>query len=305
MGFEDRDYYRDASYDDPDKGIPGFRFDRQSIVTSLIVLNVLVFVVDTFTNKMPSGGALSRMLGLPVPFSDGTNWLSYLLALKTDQPWQVWTFLTSGFAHASLGTQTSIFHIAVNMLTLFFLGPSVEQKLGRFEFLRFYLIAVLAGSIGFFLARQLTGEPAFIVGASGAISAVVVYFIFLDPYAQLYLMGVIPLPAWGVGVLFLLTNLYHGLAQDHVAWEAHMAGGAFGAAYYFFNWNFSSLAMPSWLQNRGGIRIHRPDGEITDELQDEADRILAKITEEGRESLTRREQKTLERYSAAIREMRQ
>lgn len=302
MGFEDRDYYRD-SYDDNEKGIPGFRFDRQSIITSLIVINVLVFLIDTFTNRYEAGGAIADGLGATVS-GDGTNWLCYLLALKTSQPWQVWTFLTNGFAHASLGTQTGIFHIAVNMLTLFFLGRVVEERLGRFEFLRFYLIAIVVGSIAFYLLHLLTGQPAFIVGASGAISAVVIYFIFVNPKAELLMMGVIPMPAWVVGVMFLLMNLYHGLAQDHVAWEAHLAGGAFGAMYFYFNWNFSSLKMPSLFQGGAKLRVHRPDGEIDDSLQEEADRILAKISEQGRESLTRREQKTLERYSAAIRNSR-
>lgn len=297
MGYEDRDYYRDAN-DGTESGLPGFRFDRQSIVTTLIVINVVIFLVDTFTNVRMVPGPN----GSQIP--DG-NWLSYLMALKTDQPWQVWTFLTSGFAHASLGTQTGIFHVAVNMLTLFFLGRPVEEKLGRFEFLKFYLIAILVGSLGFYFASLLSSQPTYIVGASGAVSAVVIYFIFLNPRAELLMMGVIPMPAWGVGLLFLGTNLYHGLAQDHVAWEAHLAGGAFGALYHYFRWNFSSLKMPNWFSGRARLKLHQPDGGVDDRLQQEADRILEKISEQGRESLTRREKKTLERYSAAIRQSRE
>ncbi|MEL7497995.1 MAG: rhomboid family intramembrane serine protease [Planctomycetota bacterium] len=292
MGYEDRDYYREPDWrgdqSDSGGGIPGFRFGRQSIITSIIVVNVAIFILDTFTG----------------PINDiGDRWLSHVLALKSDKPWEVWTFLTSGFAHASMSSKAGIFHVAFNMATLFFIGRPVEQSLGRAEFLRFYLFAILAGSLGWFLSEWLQGSGGFVVGASGAVSAVVIYFIFMAPHAQLLLMGFIPMPAWGVGVLFLVMNLYHAVSQDHVAWEAHLAGGAFGMLYFYYKWNFSAISMPSFGQS-SKLRVHRPEGEIDEKLQAEADRILEKINESGQESLTRRERKTLERYSAAVRKRR-
>ena len=106
MGFEDRDYYRDR--ESSEGGLPGFRFDRQSVITSLIVVNVVVFLADMF---FPS--------------------LQTVLALKADAGWQVWTFLTHGFAHAPINSEPGILHIVFNMLTLFFLVARLKQNWGE------------------------------------------------------------------------------------------------------------------------------------------------------------------------------
>ena len=274
MRFEDRDYYRDAS--DPAPGIPGFRFNQQSMVTNLIVINVVFFLADMFTPKLADLG--------------GTQWLSFQMALKSGQWWQVWTFLSHGFAHASVTTQTGIFHLIFNMLTLFFLGQPVEQRLGRIEFLKFYLMAVVVGGVAWYLSVTLSGGGGFCVGASGAVSAVVICFIFMAPQARLLMFGVIPMPAWVVGVLFLLMNLSYAFRSSQIAWEAHLAGGAFGMLYYQMKWSFAKLKMPRGTK----VKVHHPeDGD--DKLQSEADRILAKIAESGEASLTGKERRTLKK----------
>lgn len=321
MGFEDREYYRDASSDAGGSGIPGFQFNRQTIITTLIVINVVIFFADTFTPKLTYFDLIENTLtaeekanpplrdlgdGTRVPINKiliDSHWLNYALALKVDQPWKFWTFLTNGFAHSSLDSQSGIFHILFNMLTLLFLGRPVEEHLGKAEFLKFYLVAIVIGSIGWYLSQLLQGGNGYALGASGAVSAVVIYFIFLAPQAKLLLFGLIPMPAWGVGVLFLVSNIYHAFSHDSIAWEAHIAGGAFAALYFHFKWNFSRLYLPKL--NRANLKVHRPNaGGVDEKLQREADRILAKISEQGQDSLTRRERKTLEKYSAQVRKSR-
>lgn len=282
MGFEDREYYREETQPVGD-GIPGFQFKTQMVVTSLIVLNVIVFIADTFSPALEGG--------------NGARWLAKTLAFNPAQPWQVWTFLTNGFAHASLSESNGVFHIGFNMFTLFMLGRPVEWHLGRAEFLKFYLIAVVAGTLGYFGWFLLTGEGGYVLGASGAVSAVVIYFVFLQPHATLQLFGVFPIPAWGVGCLFLFSNFYTAFTQSNIAWQAHLAGGAFAAAYFYFKWNFSTFKLP---KRSPRLKVHHPGG-IDPRLQAEADRILDKISREGQGALTRKERKTLEKYSAAVR----
>lgn len=289
MGFEDRDYYHDPEYRDPNQGIPGFRFDKQTIVVSLIIVNVLVFLFDTFT---------------PAINAQGTHWLCFHLALKTDLAWQVWTFLTNGFTHSSMSTESGIAHIAMNMITLFYLGHPVEAKMGRTEFLKFYLLAILAGSIAFYLVQLGLGSHSYIVGASGAVSAVIIYFVFSNPQADLALLGIVPIKAWTLGILFLVANLYSALANDHIAWEAHLAGAAFGAAYFRFNWSFATIPNPFEYFNQPRLKVHRAQNSIDENLKNEADRILEKISAEGQDSLTRKEKKILEQYSAQVRKTR-
>ena len=287
MGYENRDYYREESYQGGQSGLPGFRFNRQSVIFSLIVINVAIFFLDMFT---PNTGP-------------ETHWLGDLLALKTDRLWAIWNFLTYGFSHAPLDSKTSIMHVGFNMLALFMLGRTVEHHLGKAEFLKFYLVAVVVSAIGWMIPRLVFSSPSSIVGASGAVSAVVIYFVFLNPQAKLLIWGVIPTPAWIVGALFLFANLSTALRSTNVAWEAHLAGGAFGMLYYKLGWNFSGLQMPNFKANH--LKIHEPDRDVDEKLQEEADRILKKISEQGESSLTRRELKTLNKYSKSIRKNRQ
>ena len=290
MGYENRDYYREENYQGGQGGppsLPSFRFNQQSVVYSLIVINVAIFLLDVFTPKIIGSEA---------------HWLGDLLTLKTDRLWAIWNFLTYGFSHAPLDSKTSIMHVGFNMLGLFLLGRTVEHRLGKAEFLKFYLMAIIVSGIGWLVARLAYDSPSAVVGASGAVSAVVIYFVFLNPQGKLLIWGIIPTPAWVVGALFLFMNLSTALRSTNVAWEAHLAGGAFGMLYHKLGWNFSGLQLPNFKSNN--LKIHQPESGPDEKLQEEADRILKKISEQGESSLTRRELKTLNKYSKSIRKNR-
>lgn len=290
MGYDDRDYYRaEEGFQGGQTSVPSFRFSQQSIIYSLIVINLAVFLLDIFTPHTENGS--------------GSHWLGELLSLNTDRLWAIWSYLTYGFSHAPLDSDASIMHVGFNMFALFMLGRTVEHRLGRIEFLKFYLIAILVSGIGWLLPQLALGRTSSMVGASGAVSAVVIYFVFQDPTAKLLIWGIIPTPAWVVGALFLLANLSTAFRSSNVAWEAHLVGGAFGMLYYKLGWNFSGLQIPNLKPNH--LKIHRGDDQNDDDkLQQEADRVLKKISQEGESSLTRRELKTLNKYSKSIRKNR-
>ena len=54
-----------------------------------------------------------------------------------------------------------------------FFGPSVEQRIGKVEFVRFYLIAAVVGGVVHSLVLLATGSPLPMLGASGAVTAIV------------------------------------------------------------------------------------------------------------------------------------
>jgi len=233
MGFEDRDYSRSNT--------PGGGLSQYSIITILIAINVIILVLDSFTAK-------SFLETEDGKLGVASHWLL------------PWTWLTHGFTHAAIDSEIGIWHIAGNMLTLFFLGRPIEQRLGRWEFLKFYLLAILAGGAGFFLVKFLTGwAPGSVVGASGAVSGVVALFIFYYPRQTLLIWGILPMPAWLLGVIMLLMNMKYAIVPGSgISWEAHLAGAAFGVAYYWFGWNFSRLKMPQSIANKMSLmRLHR------------------------------------------------
>lgn len=290
MGFEDRQYYRD----DAQPFSSGSWFNRHSMVWILIVVNLVIFLVDTFT---------------PEVTEDGTHWLSKALSLQSEHPFYFWTYLTYGFAHASFNTETGILHIAGNMITLFFLGRPVEMRLGRNEFLRFYLVSIVVAALGWVISRAILTPDTntFIVGASGAVSAVVVLFIFMYPRETILLMGVLPMPAWVLGVLLLAMNMFTAFnPNSHIAWDAHLVGAAFGALYYKLNWNFEKFQFGGFaklFRSSPKLRVHDPEA-ADNQLKEQADSILAKINEQGEESLTARERKILNKYSQRLRKNR-
>ena len=335
MGFEDRDYnqsgYQDSyqgGYRDSYSNAGGYRsaFNERSMVVTLIIINVVVFVLDMFTPKINQPANIpanitpeqvAAELEIPVEEAekrienarnpDATQWLSKFLSLDADGLWKVWGFLTYGFAHASLQTETGVFHILFNMLTLFFLGVPVERRLGRSEFLRFYLVSIVVSGLIWLIWKFTVGDGnGFIVGASGAVAAVTLYFVFMDPHAKVALWGVLEVPSWLIGVLFFIWNVSHALTPGtHIAWQAHFGGAAFGILYYKLGWNLGrfDLGLDKIFSNRPKLKIHDPSVK-EENLKAQADEILAKINEQGEESLTRKERKILNKWSEKIRKSR-
>ncbi len=291
MGLENRQYYRDEQ---PYSG--GGRagsFGHWSIVNIIIAINVIIFLLDAFSPQEGGKGQL--------------HLLNSLLAMDTQQLWMFWTPLTHGFAHSSLDSNIGFWHLAGNMITLFFLGRPVEQRLGRYEFLKFYLVAIVVSGLTFLVVHLLTGQHAVVVGASGAVTAVVALFIFMYPKVTIYLMGILPMPAWLLGALLMLMDFGNAFKPGSpIAWEAHMAGAVFGVTYFLMHWNFRWLdasGVSNLFKSKPRLRVHDP-GRGAEKLKVQADEILAKIAEQGEESLTSRERKILNKYSQQLRKNR-
>jgi membrane associated rhomboid family serine protease len=145
-------------------------------------------------------------------------------------PWQ--TVFTSMFMHAN------IVHIGGNMLFLAIFGPTIEDAMGRARFTAFYFIGGLAA-----LATQVAVDSSStgpVLGASGAIAAVLGGYIVLYPRARvltlvliIFFFTVIELPAAVLlGVWFGLQLLEAEVSNGNggVANFAHIGGFVFGLA---------------------------------------------------------------------------
>ncbi len=136
-----------------------------------------------------------------------------------------WTYLTYAFLHGGYS------HIIFNSLFLWVFGPDVEDRLGRVGFVVLYV----AGAVGAGVAHGLfTAAP--VVGASGAIAAVIGAFLVFFPYVKVrtlvffILIGVFPITAWWF-IAFAIARDLFGLAAGggNVAYMAHFGGYVIGS----------------------------------------------------------------------------
>src|ERR1700694_676202 len=130
-----------------------------------------------------------------------------------------WTVLTYMFVHAWLA------HLAFNMFTLWMFGPRLEQVWGTRSFVQFYLWCGLGGAI----AHLIFAQHSAVIGASGAISGVLVAYALRWPDEEVYLFGVIPMRSRWLILAMLVMNLIFALSPNsRIDWTAHVGGMAFG-----------------------------------------------------------------------------
>ena len=289
MGFQDRDYYREGSQS----------AYATSMVVKLIILNGIVFFAEVLAGWGPHG----------------ENPVSDLLGVHPDtvvRPLYWWQFLTAGFVHAE-----GLNHILFNMLGLYCFGMALEEKYGRREFLRFYLIAIVLGNIVWATSNYVQGvHLATCYGASGGVTAATLLFCLLYPRATLLLMFLFPVPAWLVGGGIILINLFGTLHPsslgDRIAYDVHLVGAALALGYWYFGWNFSRLpgldelkrlvnVPKKWMKPRPPLKVHDPEHYYED-LDEQADRLLDKVARDGLASLTDKERRLLEDYSRRTRQ---
>jgi membrane associated rhomboid family serine protease len=185
------------------------------VITTLVIVNVLVFLLE---QAMIEGGDTR------FPFDWG---LVPRVLTGSDPAHGALTVLTSMFLHGSW------MHLLGNLWFLWLFGPAVEDALGHARFVALYLLGGVAAA-----AAQVIVDPSSTVpmlGASGAIGAVLAAYVSLYPLRRILTFFVVilwPLPSFlFVGEWFLL-NLFQGVgaigihpdASGGVAWWAHVGG---------------------------------------------------------------------------------
>lgn len=183
---------------------------RLSVLRVLVGLNILIFLLSSLLTPM---GQI-RFDGI------------FGLSMRGITNGMVWQFVTHQFLHGSL------FHLLVNMLGLWFAGRILENLLGGWKFLLFYLTCGIIGGI-----FQLVIDPGpILIGASGAVCGVVAAFSALYPEMQITALLFFVLPIrmkakWLgrsiviVSVVLILTRL-----MGNVGNAAHLGGALAGYA---------------------------------------------------------------------------
>jgi membrane associated rhomboid family serine protease len=269
------------------------------VVRVLLIANLAVFVVQTLL--LIAGRAAPAMTGWGSQF---TGWLALSGdGVRSGWGWQFGTYM---FLHSG------IWHLLLNMLMLWMFGMEVEQTLGARRFMRLYVGGGLLGAFCW-LAANWHG-PACLLGASAAVSAVMIAFATLMPERPItvLLFFIVPLTmkakwwAWiSVGIVAYSSMVDAGGGVAHLA---HLGGVVVGYVYVkLLGWGKPSRAMDAvtMLVMRPFVllaRRRRRPRELSREefVSQKVDPILDKIAREGIHSLTRQERKTLEEARAKM-----
>lgn len=159
------------------------------------------------------------------------RWMFTPYLIRTDN--QVDRFVLSGFIHKD-GT-----HLLFNMFTFYFFGRLVEQFLyynmgpitGGIVYVLFYIIAIIISDIPTYL-KQKNNPRYHALGASGGVSAAVFASIMLVPLSDICLFGILCLPGFILGILFLIYSVVKGMQdKDGINHDAHLYGALFGIIF--------------------------------------------------------------------------
>jgi len=152
-----------------------------------------------------------------------------------------WQIVTYQFIHANIG------HLLSNMIGLFFFGTTVERRTGSKEFLLLYLLAgVLCGLFSFLLYIATGTWNVSLMGASGAIFAILLAYAVLFPGSIIYLWAIIPIPAPLLILAYAgleVFNMFAGINQG-VAHSTHLIG--FAVAWVYFLVRFGINPIKVW-----------------------------------------------------------
>ncbi|WP_083607696.1 rhomboid family intramembrane serine protease [Thalassospira sp. TSL5-1] len=209
------------------------------VTWGLIAVNVIVFLMTLSLGHRGIIRANIEYGAIPAVLFGHVELPSELAAFPPG--YEFLTIFTAMFMHGGW------MHIGGNMLYLWVFGNNVEDAMGHWRFLAFYLLCGVAAALGHALADTSSQIP--MIGASGALAGVLGAYFLLYPKARVlvwffwvlifYVPAVVVLGFW-IGMQVI--NLTSGV-NDGVAWAAHVAGFAAGLLLIPF---FKYRHVPLW-----------------------------------------------------------
>jgi membrane associated rhomboid family serine protease len=194
--------------------------------TTIIIINIVVFLVE-----LSKGDQLRQFI-----FTYGLVPARYTvpsMAADFTSGQQIFSLLSFMFIHGGF------FHLLGNMWSLYIFGDNVEDRLGSFRYLLFYLLCGFASGIAHLVLNWHSQVPT--IGASGAIAGVMGAYMISFPRSKILTLipmfiffPLVEVPAvffLGVWFLFQFLNAASTAGQGGIAWWAHIGGFIFGIIF--------------------------------------------------------------------------
>jgi membrane associated rhomboid family serine protease len=243
-------------------------------------------------------------------FFDFPTWIA-LSSNASEVIFNPWTLLTYFFFHAGF------FHLLFNMIILNFTGRIFMTFFSQKQFLGLYLLAGVFSGLIFILFYSffMSGQNSAIVGASGAIMAILVATATYSPLMNLRLLLIGNVKLWQFTFVILLLDLIQIFIENTGGHVAHLAGALFGFVYvkllvngtdlskgvslilnFFVNFSKPKKTVPFKKVHRNyNVNQNQSTSKIItkDRTQQQIDDILDKISKSGYDSLTKEEKEFL------------
>lgn len=276
------------------------------ITFRLVVWNIALYAVPAIVF------GLLQLFGLSV------NYLQFV-SLSSDPAaliWKPYSLLSYAFFHSGF------FHILFNMVMLYFSGRLFLTFFTTRQLLGLYLLsAVFAGifyMVSYAVFPMLMGRTSSVVGASGAVMAILLATVSYAPMMSVRLLIFGNVKLWHIGAVILLIDLIYLTQSNTGGHIAHLGGAAFGMFYIWLLKNtdadpatrvagwvhapFERSKKPAFRKVHRNYKAKKSDSATTPsgsrvvtktKTQQQIDEILDKISRSGYESLSAEEKEFL------------
>ena len=206
----------------------------------------------------------------------------------------IWQPVTYLFFHGG------IWHVLINMFVLWMFGSELERLWGKLRFLKYYFITGIGSGMITALLNLSSITP--VVGASGAVFGVLMAYGITYPNRTIYLYGIIPIRSMlfvvAVGFIAFVSSFDGTSRISHIT---HLSGMVIGYLILKRRWQFNDI----WFSIRKKTleyQIQREERKIShrQELENNIDKILDKINDQGFKSLSDKEEKQLYENSKSL-----
>lgn len=298
MGWQDRDYASDQDYyrGGTRRHYRGSGAGALSVTTSIIIANAIIYLMTHARGQLID------------------NWISHLAVMEAGAVLhgEVWRLFTATYMHANF------WHVFVNMLVFYFVGPWLERTWGRRQFFVIYSLAGIAGNV----LLTLAGFVGFVrldsigLGASGSVMGIFAAAAVLFPHAEVLVYFILPVRLRTVAIVLGIGYVYNVLQRgsNYGGDLCHLAGLAVGAW-----WAYSGSA---WWSGTGKVHTTVGTGKPKSFLKGiigdgnqpslrqrikqrqtdaaDVDRILQKVYEQGIHALSPEERRQLSEASQRL-----
>ncbi len=226
-----------------------------------------------------------------------SNWI-YLSSNTAEVLLKPWTLFSYALLHEG------ILALLINMIFLRFSGQLFLTFFSKKQLLTVYILSIVFCGLLFVLGYTFLNKIGFLIGASGAIMALLVATTTFSPHMNLQLLFIGNIKLWYITAVFLLIDLMQLQSVNAGGHLAHLAGAAFGFIYVKLLQNGFDLANTFAFKKKTPFKkVHKNYQQkpqktaskiiLKDKTQQQIDEILDKISKSGYDSLSKTEKEFL------------